>query len=102
MKKVQDLVAGLASSRKSTVEIKKTPSPAYGDKAWRMTSIYYVIMKVKAGKPLTTSAISAARKTNRTADIVAAYMKKDWCVTCKDITSAHGVSNETKRNILCD
>jgi hypothetical protein len=51
MKKVQDFVAGLTKSRKSVVKIKKkTISAAYEDKAWRLTSIYIVIMKVKAGK----------------------------------------------------
>jgi hypothetical protein len=40
---------GLARSRKSIAEIKKkTINAAYGDKAWSMTSIYYVIMKVEA------------------------------------------------------
>ena len=50
MKKVQDFVAGLIKIRKSAAKIKKTISAAYEDKAWRLTSIYFVIMKVKAGK----------------------------------------------------
>jgi hypothetical protein len=44
-------------------------------------------------KPLTPSAISVPRKTKSTADIVAtvaANVKKDWPVTCKDITFAYG------------
>jgi hypothetical protein len=44
-------------------------------------------------KPPTPSAISVPRKTQRTADIVAAgaaNLKKDWPVTCKDITFAYG------------
>ena len=44
-------------------------------------------------KPLTPSAISVPRKTKSTADIVAAVaanVKKDWPVTCKDITFAYG------------
>jgi hypothetical protein len=40
-------------------------------------------------KPLTISAISTPRKTKKTADIVAAVaakVKGDWRITCKDIT----------------
>ncbi len=54
MKKVQDFVAGLTTSRKSAAKIKKIISAAYEDKAWRLTSIYCVIMKVKAGKTTDT------------------------------------------------
>ena len=54
MKKVQDFVAGLTKSRKSAAKIKKTINAAYEDKAWRLTSIYFVIMKVKAGKTTDT------------------------------------------------
>jgi hypothetical protein len=54
MKKVQDFVAGLTKSRKRAVKIKKTTSAAYEDKAWRLTSNYFVIMKVKAGKTTDT------------------------------------------------
>ncbi len=50
MKKVQDFVAGLARNRKSTAEIKKIIRGVYGYKAWRMASIYFVIMMVKAGE----------------------------------------------------
>jgi hypothetical protein len=58
-----------------------------------MASIDYVIMMVKAGEPLTISAISTPRKTKKTADIVApvaATEKEDWRITCKDITCDHG------------
>jgi hypothetical protein len=44
-------------------------------------------------KPLTISAISTKRKTKKTADIVAAVaakVKEDWRITCKDITCDHG------------
>jgi hypothetical protein len=50
MKKVQDFVAGLTKSRKSAAKIKKTINAAYENKAWRLTSICFVIMKVKTGK----------------------------------------------------
>jgi hypothetical protein len=54
MKKVQDFLAGLSKSRKSAASIKKTINAAYEDKAWRLTSIYLVIMEVKAGKTIDT------------------------------------------------
>jgi hypothetical protein len=54
MKKVQDFVAGLTKSRKSAAKIKKTINAAYENKARRLTSIYFVIMKVKAGKTTDT------------------------------------------------
>jgi hypothetical protein len=54
MKKVQDFVTGLTRSRKRAAKIKKTISAAYKDKAWRFTSIYFVIMKVNAGKTTDT------------------------------------------------
>jgi hypothetical protein len=43
MKKVQDFVAGLSRNIKSTAEIKKTIRAVYGDKAWRLTSIYMLL-----------------------------------------------------------
>ncbi len=93
MKKVQNFVAGLARNRKSTAEIKKTTRAVYGDKAWRMASIYYVIMMVKAGETTENQRNLHARKTKKSADIVAAVaakVKEDWRITCKDITSDHG------------
>jgi hypothetical protein len=54
---------------------------------------------------LTTSAFSAPRKTSRTVEIVgavAANVKEDQRMTCKDITSAYGISNVTKHNIIRD
>jgi hypothetical protein len=44
-------------------------------------------------KPLTINAISTPRKTKKTANIVAAVaakVKEDWRITCKDITYDHG------------
>jgi hypothetical protein len=60
-------------------------------------------MKVKAGKTTDTWCHLSAKEIMRTADIVAAVaanVKKNWPVTCKDISFAYGVSNGTKRNIL--
>jgi hypothetical protein len=48
--------------RKSAVKIKKTISATYGDKVWRVTSIYFVIMKVKAGKTADTQRHLSAKE----------------------------------------
>jgi hypothetical protein len=50
MKQVRDFVAGLARTGKSAAEIKKLVDAAYGDKTLGLTSIYYILEKVKAGK----------------------------------------------------
>jgi hypothetical protein len=62
MKKVHDFVAGLTKSRKSAAKIKQTISAAFGDKAWRLTSIYFVIMKVNAGKTTNTQRHLSAKE----------------------------------------
>jgi hypothetical protein len=43
---------GLTRNIKSAAKIKKFVSAAYEDKALMMTSVYYVIVKMKAGKPV--------------------------------------------------
>ncbi len=50
MTQVRDFVAGLARAGKSASEIKKLVDDAYGDKALGLTSIYYILKRVKAGK----------------------------------------------------
>jgi hypothetical protein len=62
MKKVQDFIAGLTKSRNSAAKIKKTINSAYEDKAWRLTSIYFVIMKMKAGKITDTQRYLSAKE----------------------------------------
>jgi hypothetical protein len=62
MKKVQDFVACLTKSIKSAAKIKKTISSAYEDKAWRLTLIYFVIMKGKAGKTTDTQRHLSAKE----------------------------------------
>jgi hypothetical protein len=44
MMKVCGLVAGLARGGKSATNIKITVDAAYGDKAFGLTSIYYIII----------------------------------------------------------
>jgi hypothetical protein len=62
MKKVQNFVAGLTKSRKSAAKIKQTIIAAYEDKAWRLTSIYFVIMKENAGKTTNTQCHLSAKE----------------------------------------
>jgi hypothetical protein len=62
MIKVQDFFAGLTKSRKGAAKIKQTISAAYEHEAWRLTSIYFVIMKVKAGKTTDTQRHLSAKE----------------------------------------
>jgi hypothetical protein len=48
------LLQVLKRAEKGAAKIKKTISAAYEDKAWRLTSNNFVIMKVKAGKTTDT------------------------------------------------
>jgi histone-lysine N-methyltransferase SETMAR len=103
MTKVHDFVAGLTRSGKSATEIKTTVDATYGDKALGLTSIYYIIKRVKAGKTIDDHWHLSAKKTKRTADIVAAVaanVKEDRRVNCRDLAFAHGVSNGMMHNIL--
>jgi hypothetical protein len=62
MKKVQDFVAGLTKSRKKDAKIIKTISAAYEDEAWRLTLIYFFIMKGKTGKTTDTQCHLSAKE----------------------------------------
>jgi hypothetical protein len=60
---------------------------------------------VKSAKSTDHQSHFNAKMTKRTANIVAAVatnVKKGQRVTCKDLTSAHGVSKGTMHNILRD
>jgi hypothetical protein len=105
MTKVCDFVAGLARTGKSAAEIKTLVDAAYGDKALGLTSIYYILKKVKASKSSEDQRKFSAKKTKRTAAIIAAVagdVAEDRCISCKDLASVHGVSIGTMFNILCD
>ncbi len=59
----------------------------------------------KAAKSTDHQSHFNAKKTKRTTNIVAAVatnVKEGQLVTCKDVTSAHGVSRGTMHNILRD
>ncbi len=90
MKKVEVFVADLTKSRKSTAKIKKRPSVLL----MRMTSIYFVIMKVNAGKTTDTKCHLSAKKNQEDSwyccRCCCQCEKKDWPFTCKDITFAYG------------
>jgi hypothetical protein len=59
MMKVRDFVAGLARA-------------AFGDKAWKKASIYFIMKKVKIGKITDDLCHQNPKKTKRTVNIVAA------------------------------
>ncbi len=70
-----------------------------------LTSIYYILKKVKDGKSTDDQRHLNAKKTKRTAAIVAAVaanVAEDRRVSCKDLASAHGLSIGTVFNILRD
>jgi hypothetical protein len=93
MMKVCGLVAGLARGGKSATNIKITVDAAYGDKAFGLTSIYYIIKKVKAAKLTDDQQNLNAKKTTQSADIIASVtvdVKEDQCVTCRDLASPMG------------
>jgi hypothetical protein len=72
MMNVRDFVAGLARTGKSAAEIKTLVNAAYGDKALGLTSIYYILKKVKAGESIKDQRKFSAKKTKRTAVVIAA------------------------------
>ncbi len=105
MTQVRDFVAGLARAGKSASEIKKLVDDAYRDKALGLTSIYYILKRVKAGKSTEDQRKFSAKKTKRTAAIIAAVatdVADDRRVSVKDLASVHGVSVGTMFNILRD
>jgi hypothetical protein len=97
MTQVRDFVAGLARTGKSASEIKKVVDAAYGDKALGFTSIYYIIKKVKAGKTTDDQRHLSAKKT-----AVAADVREERRVNCRDLAFDNGVSNGTMHSILRD
>jgi hypothetical protein len=62
MMNVRDFVAGFARTGKSTAEIKTLVNAAYGDKALGLTSIYYILKKVKAGESIKDQCKFSAKK----------------------------------------
>jgi hypothetical protein len=83
---MRGLVVGLARRGKSAIKVKITVDAAYGDKAFGLTSMYYIIKKVKAGKSTDDQQNLNAKKTTWTADIIAFVtvdVEEDQCVTCR-------------------
>jgi hypothetical protein len=69
MTKAHDFIAGHARSGKSAAEIKTTVDTAYRDKALGLTSIYYIIKKLKAGENTHNQQNLSTKKTKWTMDI---------------------------------
>ncbi len=68
-----------------------------------ISAIYNIINKVKAGESTEDRRHLNPKKTKRTKDIIAAVaadVKADRRITCRDLASAHGVSFGTMHNIL--
>jgi hypothetical protein len=102
MIKVHYFVAGLVRSAKSATEIKTNVDAMYRDKALGLTSVYFIIKKVKAGGKYWWPAVPECQG-NLAADIatvVTADMKEDRRANCRDLVFDHGVSNGTIHNIL--
>jgi hypothetical protein len=103
MTKVRDFVAALAHAGKSFTEIKNTTDAAFGGKSLSKSAIYKIINKVKAGETTEDQRHLNQKKTKRTVDIIAAVaadVKADRRITCRELASAHGVSFGTMHNIL--
>ncbi len=67
------------------------------------STIYKIINKVKAGESTDDKRHLNLKKTKRTVDIidaVAADVKADRRITCRDLATAHEVSFGTMHNIL--
>ncbi len=76
---------------------------AFGDKSLSKSTIYKIINKVKAGETTEDKRYLNPKKTKRTVDIIAAVaadVKADRRITCRDLASTHGVSFGTMHNIL--
>jgi histone-lysine N-methyltransferase SETMAR len=97
------LLAALARAGKSYPEIKKMTEAAFGGKSLSKSAIYNIINKVKARESTKDRRHLNPKKTKRTVDIIAAVaadVKADRHITCRDLASAHGVSFGTMQNIL--
>jgi hypothetical protein len=103
MTKVRDFVAALACAGKGYTEIKNTTDSAFGDKSLSKSAIYKIINKVKAGESTNDKRHLNFKKTKRSMEIIAAVaadVKADCRITCRDLATAHGVSFGTMHNIL--
>ncbi len=87
---------------KATPRYKKNVDAAFGDKALKKASIYFIMKKVKAGKNTEDLRHQNAKKTKRTANIVAANIKEDRRLSVKELASSHGVSYGMMNKILYD
>jgi transposase len=103
MTKVRDFVAALARAGKSYTEIKNTADAAFGGKTLSKSVIYKILNKVKAGETTEDKRHLNPKKMKRPVDIIAAVaadVKADCRITCRDLATAHGVSFGTVHNIL--
>jgi histone-lysine N-methyltransferase SETMAR len=103
MPRVHDFVFDLARAGKKFKEIQETVKTVYRDTALKRTAIYRILRDVKAGKPCCDRRHLNAKKTKRTADVIAAVstaIKEDRRITIRQLALGCGVSSGTISNIL--
>ena len=75
----------------------------FGDKALKKTAIYAIIRKVKLGKNPDDQRHLSAKKTKRTAKLIAAVgaaIKADPQVTLSELAADHGVAGATIHRVI--
>jgi AraC-like DNA-binding protein len=103
MTRVRNFVADLAKTTQSVKKIKELVEEAFGDKALKKTQIYDIVRKVRAGKDASDQRYLSAKKTKRTASLIAAVaVEKDRRVTLQELSSELSASYGTIRRILKD
>jgi hypothetical protein len=105
MTELRDFVAALARAGKSCKEIKPLIDRAYGDRNLSVSQINRIIKAVKDGKNTSDQRHSNAKKTKRTADIVAAVaaaVERDPQLSVRELATTHGLTYSTVYAILKD
>ena len=95
MTEVRAFVAALARAGKLRQEIKNLVDAAYPDKKMSVSQINRIIKAVKEGKDTADQRHSSAKKTKRTADVlaaVAADVEQDRRITVRVLMRRHGLA----------
>ena len=105
MTKVRDFIAGLTRAGKGKKEIKTTAELAFPGKSLSESQINRIIRAVKMGENTDDQRRFNAKKTVRTADLVAAVaatVESDRRLLVLAIALAEGASEKTVHRILTD
>ena len=103
MTEVRDFVAALARAGKRRQEIKPLVDSAYGNKTLSVSQINRIIRAVKEGKNTSDQRHANAKKTKRTASIVAAVaaaVEADRRTSVRQLATSLGLSSGTVHLIL--